>query len=309
MEEHNMQLFRKLHRVSLIVGGLSIILPLIFWGKIPERIPLHYNAAGVADNWAEKSSLILLFFVIAMLMGVMSIAVYLVRSNMESQYSSKAEKNEANVAYPVVVLMNLALQCMFAYIMLCCATGRNLGTWFLPVFLVGTFAPLAFMIYKIKRMQGSTDSEKAIYKQSEKQETGMKYRTAIDWWLGLLLGGCELMMLWFAIEPIIRTGEIAWGMVIVALVISVMLLPLFGIKYILYSEHMLISVALYGKERIRYEDIIGVKETLNPLSSAAMSIRRIQIDYIEAGVRRMVLISPIKKKQFLKQLEEKRGLL
>ena len=73
-----------LHRISLIIGGLSIILPLIFWKYIPEELPIHYNAAGQVDRWADKSSLILLFFVIAFLMGMMSIVVYFIKTNMQS---------------------------------------------------------------------------------------------------------------------------------------------------------------------------------------------------------------------------------
>ena len=74
----------------------------------------------------------------------------------------------------------------------------------------------------------------------------------------------------------------------------------------MYSEHMLVSMSIYGKVRIRYADIVEVKKTHNPLSSAAMSLRRIQIDYIEDGVHRMILISPVKRKTFIKELEEKR---
>ena len=74
----------------------------------------------------------------------------------------------------------------------------------------------------------------------------------------------------------------------------------------MYSEHMLVSMSIYGKVRIRYADIVEVKKTHNRLSSAAMSLRRIQIDYIEDGVHRMILISPVKRKTFIKELEEKR---
>ncbi len=305
-EEHNMQAFAKLHRVSLIIGALSIILPIIFWSKIPDRLPMHYNAAGEVDNWSDKSTLILLFFVIALLMGVMSIAVYLVKTNMESKYSKEAEKSEMRVAYPIVILMNMVVQLMFAYIMFCCVTCRKLGTLFLPIFLIATFAPLVYLIYKCGRIQAASGSQKAMYKAIEKTEQGVGYRTAVDWWLGLLLGGCEVLMIWIAVEPIIRNGKINWAMLLIAIGISIIIVPLFGIKYVMYSEHLLISMSMYGKARVRYADIVDVKKTTNPLSSAAMSLRRIQIDYVEDGVHRMILISPVKRKTFIKELEEKR---
>ena len=305
-EECNMHIFQKLHRFSLIIGVFSILLPLVFWSKIPDELPMHYNAAGEVDNWSDKGSLILLFFVIALVMGVMSIAVYLVKTNMESKYSKDAEKSEMRVAYPIVILMNLVVQIMFAYIMFCCITCRHLGTLFLPIFLIATFAPLAYLIYKCGRIQATSGSQKAMYRMVEKTEQGVVYRTAVDWWLGLLLGSCQVLMIWIAVEPILKTGKIAWGTLLMTIGFSIIIVPLFGIRYVLYSEHLLVSMSIYGKARVRYADIVDVKKTMNPLSSAAMSLRRIQIDYVEDGVHRMILISPIKRKTFIKEIEERR---
>ena len=306
-KQGNLHLYKKLHRISLLIGAMTIILPIIFWNKIPDEIPMHYNAAGVVDNWSDKTSLILLFFVIALLMGVMSIAVYVVKSTMESKYSKEAEKSEMEVVYSMVVLMNLVVQVLFAYITFCSVTCRPLGTLFLPIFVTTVFVPLVYMIYKCGKIQNASGSQKAIYKRIEKAEAGEEkvYRTAIDWWLGLLLGVCEAYMIFLAVEPIIRTGKINWTMLLIAVGTSVIIIPLFGIKYVLYSEHMLISMSLYGKARVRYADIVEVKKTNNPLSSAAMSLRRIQIDYVENGVHRMILISPVKRKRFIEELESK----
>ena len=308
-QKNNLQVYKQLHRISLLIGALTILLPIIFWGKIPDEIPMHYNAAGVVDNWSDKSSLILLFFAVLMLMGVMSIAVYVVRVNMESKHSKEAEKSMMRLAYPIVVLMNLIVQVMFAYITFCSVTCRQLGSMFLPIFLIATFIPLGYLVYKCARIQGTNSSQKAVYKRIEEAEAGEAkvYRTAIDWWLGLLLVACEVLFLYLVIEPIIRRGTVEWSMVLLTVGMSILILPLFGIKYVLYSEHMLISMSLYGKARVRYADIVEVKKTNNPLSSAAMSLRRIQIDYVENDVHRMVLISPVNRKTFIEEIEQKRS--
>ena len=306
----NVGFYKQLHRLSFLIGALTTLLPIIFWSKIPDEIPMHYNAAGVVDNWSDKSSLILLFFVVLMLMGVMSIAVYVVRVNMESKHSKEAEKSTMRIAYPIIVLMNLVVQVMFAYITFCTVTSRYLGVMFLPVFLTATFAPLGYLVYKCAKIQGANNSQKAVYKKIEaaEAEEAKVYRTAIDWWLGLLLVGCEVLFLYLVIEPIIKRGTIEWSMVLIAAGMSILILPLFGIQYVLYSEHLLISMSLYGKLRVRYADIVEVKKTSNPMSSAAMSLRRIQIDYVENGVHRMVLISPVKRKEFIETLERKEKL-
>lgn len=307
-KEINVCFYKQLHRVSLLIGALTILLPIIFWSKIPEEVPMHYNAAGMVDNWSDKSSLILLFFAVLMLMGVMSIAVYVVRVNMESNHSKEAEKSTMRVAYPIVVVMNLVVQIMFAYITFCSATCKPLGSLFLPIFLVATFAPLGYLVYKCAKIQGTSNSQKAVYKRIEEAEAGEAkvYRTAIDWWLGLLLVACEALFLYLVIEPIIQKGTVEWSMVLLAVGMSIMILPLFGIKYVLYSEHLLVSMSLYGKLRVRYADIVEVKKTNNPLSSAAMSLRRIQIDYVEDDVHRMVLISPKNRKNFIEEIEQRR---
>lgn len=113
------------------------------------------------------------------------------------------------------------------------------------------------------------------------------------------------MVLWFAIEPMIKKGEIDWAMMLIAIGTSLILIPLFDIKYILYSEHMLVSMSIYGKARVRYEDIVSVKKTFNPLSSAALSLKRTQIDYVENGCHQMILISPKRRNDFLQILKEK----
>lgn len=91
-----------------------------------------------------------------------------------------------------------------------------------------------------------------------------------------------------------------------AVLVLVIVLPLFGIRYAFYSSHLLVSCGIYGKDRIAYASICQVKETKNPLSSAAMSLDRLQIDYLENGVHKTVLISPVRKKEFMEKLEQNR---
>lgn len=38
----------------------SIIFLIIIWGRLPEEVPGHYNAAGVVDRWGTKWELLIL---------------------------------------------------------------------------------------------------------------------------------------------------------------------------------------------------------------------------------------------------------
>lgn len=294
-------------RITLIIGILTIILPLAFWSKIPDVIPIHYGVSGIVDNYAEKSSLILLFFAVVMLMGVMNIAIYYVKVNATSKYATEVEKSQMDTVYPMIIFMNLGIQVMFAYIMFCCTTGRNLGKLSLPVFLIVIFLPIACIIFKKKERIANPSTVLEECKMVEEKEEGIVYRSKVDWWLGLLLGGTVGYMVVLAIIPVVNGEGVQWTITISSLFMLLIILPLFAVKYVLYSDHLFVSCGIYGKIRIPYNAITSMKETHNPLSSAALSLDRIQIDYVENGYHQMVLISPVRKKEFMKKIEEYRS--
>ena len=307
-KEKLLKICKIIHRVTLIIGILTLILPIVFWNKIPDVIPIHYGASGVADSYSEKSSLILLFFAVLMSMGVMNIAIYYVKVNATSKYATETEKSQMNTVYPMIVFMNLGIQLMFAYMMFCCTTGKNLGKWFLPIFLIVTFLPITFIIFKKKKRSINPTTILGKYKMIEEQEEGIVYRSKVDLWLGLLLGGSVGFMIYLAVIPIINGEGIQWTITISTIFVMLLILPLFAVKYVLYSDHLYVSCGIYGKIRIPYETINSMKETHNPLSSAALSLDRIQIDYTENGYHQMVLISPVRKKEFMKKIEGYRNI-
>lgn len=305
-EEKLLKICKIVHRVTLLIGALTLVIPLVFWGEIPDTIPIHYGMSGAVDNYADKSSLVLLFFAVAMLMGVMNIAIYYVKSNATSKYATEADKSQLDTVYPMIVFMNLSIQVMFAYIMFCCTAGRNLGVWFAPVFLTATFAPIIFCIVKRKGVVRESTTVLQKQKLVEEQEEGIVYQSKVDWWLALILIGCGGLMVWVMLEPIVQGKGVNWASAIGTILTLLIFLPLFSIKYVLYSDHLYVSCGSYGKIRVPYEAIQNMKETHNPLSSAAMSLDRIQIDYTENGIHRMILISPVRKKEFMAKVEEYR---
>ena len=295
-----------LQRITLLIGILTITLPIVFWNKIPEVIPSHYNAAGIPDQYSDKGILIFILFMVALLMGIMSIAVYYVKQEMTSKYAKEASASQMGAAYIMLVLMNFSIQCIFAYITYCSATSNELGSFFLIFALILVFVPIVvFVIYGYQNGKKNVSDESLLI-QAENREEGITYRTKIDWWLGILLGGTMVLMLYIVIEPLIHGEGIQLGMTIVSVITLLIVLPLFFIKYTFYSTHLLISCGIYGKERVEYHLIRQMKETKNPISSAAMSLDRLQIDYMEKGYHQTVLISPVRKKEFIERLEQYR---
>ena len=305
-KEKVQRLCKILQRFTLLLGIITIILPIVFWNRIPEVIPSHYNAAGIADQYSDKGILIFLLFMVAFLMGIMSIAVYYVKQEMMSKYAKEASASQMSAAYIMLVLMNFSIQCIFAYITYCSATARSLGRFFLIFALVLVFVPIVvFVIYGYQNGKRNS-SDEVLLIQTENREEGITYRSKIDWWLGILLCGTIVLMLYIVIEPLIHGEGLQLGMTIVCVITLLIVLPLFFIKYTFYSTHLLISCGIYGKERVEYHLIRQMKETKNPISSAAMSLDRLQIDYIEKGYHQTVLISPVRKKEFIERLEQYR---
>ena len=183
---------------------------------------------------------------------------------------------------------------------------RGKSFTFLIFAIILVFVPIVvFMIYGYKNEKKNPSNISHLV-QVETTEEGITYRSKIDWWLGILLGGTMVLMLYIVIEPLIHGEGIQLGMTIVSVITLLIVLPLFFIKYTLYSTHLLISCGIYGKERVEYHLIHQMKETKNPISSAAMSLDRLQIDYMEKGYHQTVLISPVRKKEFIHRLEQYR---
>ena len=86
------------------------------------------------------------------------------------------------------------------------------------------------------------------------------------------------------------------------LISSIAIIPILFITYILDEKELLVKLGFFYTLKIAYSSITSVQETKNPLSSLAMSIDRIEIEY---GKGEYVLISPKNKQEFLKVLREK----
>lgn len=309
--ERKWKIFQFIHRISVGIAFVSILIPIVFWKWIPDTIPMHYNAAGQVDNWSDKTSLILLLFVILILLGLMCITEYYLRVSAISKNADDSEQNQMFMVHSMIVLMNLLIQLMFLYMIVCIVSCRRLGRLFLPVSLVVVFLPLVWYLVKYYRSDSVLKSEKQRYRQREKMKTekGVVYRSKVDWWLAVLLIFPFLLEAKHIVSQILlkqieRSDWILFG---VSAFLFLLIAPLFFIRYTMYSDYLLIDCHMFGKERIRYQDITKIQKTLNPLSSAAMSLKRIQIEYFVNGTQKMTLISPVNREKFIAELEKRRG--
>lgn len=127
------------------------------------------------------------------------------------------------------------------------------------------------------------------------------YRSRIDAWLLIVLVAAMAASLVAGIA-LVSAGSIAawWSLALIAGV--GILLPswlLLGTRYTLAPERLTIRSGPFAWQ-VPLADITGITPTRNPLSSPALSLDRLRIDY---GPGRSVMISPRDKARFIQDLE------
>lgn len=116
---------------KLIEGACAVILagmilgPALFWSRLPERIPGHYNGAGEVDRWGDKSELLILPVFGLLMYALLTFCCWLI--------GEAARKGELpRSAYTWISGTKLIAIGTFAVIEWHSAAARPLGTWLLP---------------------------------------------------------------------------------------------------------------------------------------------------------------------------------
>lgn len=132
----------------------------------------------------------------------------------------------------------------------------------------------------------------------------MRYRSKIDWWFYLIVAffTFEVIRLWMFYFEYHNAVFIITG-ILLACINFLFIIPLmFDTSYTFEDGSLRIKCWICTNMRIKYSDIISIRETKNPLSSAALSIDRIEIRFFSGESTNCILISPVKKKEFLEKL-------
>jgi hypothetical protein len=132
-----------------------------------------------------------------------------------------------------------------------------------------------------------------------------QFASEVDVWLRVVLVVLPLISVGVVVVTLLNDGEGAWAAVLSLLVVGGiyggLLFPLY---YHFEAGSLLVRFGLV-RQRIPYEAIRSVRPTRNPLSSPALSLRRLRVDY----GRSFVLISPVRRGEFLDELAQRTGLV
>jgi membrane protein YdbS with pleckstrin-like domain len=132
---------------------------------------------------------------------------------------------------------------------------------------------------------------------------GIRFKSKVDAWIGIVLAGCALLSAASAVI-VFRSGV---PLVLVAVIVTAgTALPvslLLRTDYTVENAVLIVRTGLF-RWRIPLTDIASIGSTRNPMSSPALSLDRL---LIERRTGSDLMISPLDKKGFLQELQ-KRGV-
>ena len=139
--------------------GWGVLLALWIWtgtsySSLPDTIPTHFNAAGEADGFGRKVSIVglpliatLLYIGLTLLNRfphIFNFPTPITPDNALSQYTNATRM----IRFLKLILVLVFAGISFQTIQQAKGTGEGLGVWFLPLTLVLVFMPLVYFVVK-----------------------------------------------------------------------------------------------------------------------------------------------------------------
>lgn len=144
--------------ITLVVLMTMIIYPLLIWNSLPDKLPMHYNAAGEIDRWGNRGELLILPVIGIFMYGLLTLV-----SSFPSAWNIPVAVNRENrsrvyqCTKSMLVLMKLEVILLFAYLEYQVTGQRELSGGFLGIVLFVIFGTLIYFIrrmYKVAKRRG-----------------------------------------------------------------------------------------------------------------------------------------------------------
>ena len=146
---------------TFLVLVLLIVLPIMEYSSLPDRIPTHFNAQGNADGYSEKA---MIWLLPGLAWVIIPIIFLLSKQPHLHNYPIKVTQENAKTLFTYSTqmsrILNLIIGVSFLYIVyrsIAIAKGevQNLRNYFLPVFLCAIFALIIFYLVKMYALKKS----------------------------------------------------------------------------------------------------------------------------------------------------------
>lgn len=132
----------------------------VHWGDVPNRVPTHFNAAGLPNSWGPKSAL----FILPVLgTGIFAMLTFLSPSRIRMNVPSGVDVNNPEVQREVrglLTVLKTILAVSFCYIeirsmMTAMGMTDGLGSWMMPVMLGSLGATTLVAFKRLRRFKGA----------------------------------------------------------------------------------------------------------------------------------------------------------
>jgi uncharacterized membrane protein len=140
--------------IGLTMLILLFVLPLFYLPQLPERIPIHFNAAGLPDGYGSRSSIwflpatgvfmYILLTVVSAFPQIYNFPVKITEKNAQVQYRLATRFIRILKTLILILFLYLTYQTINSAL----SKTLGLGKSFLPVFLIITIFPIIFYVVK-----------------------------------------------------------------------------------------------------------------------------------------------------------------
>lgn len=145
--------YTKFQKLLELLGVILIVLFIGFiamsWANIPDKIPGHYNAAGVVDRWADRWEVLMLPVITLLLYGGLSIISLFPQIWNVPQPKKESNKYQVySTMKTMLILMKIEMTANFFFLSYFSVKGRNLPIIYLPIFLIIIFGSIIYYTWK-----------------------------------------------------------------------------------------------------------------------------------------------------------------
>lgn len=145
--------------IGLSFYFFTIILIIVVWGDLPDKVPAHYNAMGEVDRWGSKGLLIVLPILGVLIFGMMQAfeKIPWTHNYPERLNEENAPQFYLNSRKMINQLKNI---CLISFSLISIESisipldwGFRFGMWFLPLFLIGMTLPIVIGLIRQRKIQ------------------------------------------------------------------------------------------------------------------------------------------------------------
>ena len=141
-----------MNRLSLALGLGTTAFLVLYWHRIPARVPMHFNAAGQIDRWGDKAELLILPVISWLMYGLLTVVEQFPGAwNTGVKVTGENRERVYTLLGHMLSTLKFLTMALFTWITLWCALARPLPAWFLPVVLIALFGDMAYWLVRLFR--------------------------------------------------------------------------------------------------------------------------------------------------------------